>query len=61
MASVGLPVDERLVVATDYSDEAAEKAMNQLLQLGVGMSVDAVIAASDLIAIGVLRSLRNAG
>jgi DNA-binding LacI/PurR family transcriptional regulator len=62
MASVGLPVDERLVVATDYGDEAAEKAMNQLLQLGGSMSdIDAVIAASDLIAIGVLRSLRNAG
>jgi DNA-binding LacI/PurR family transcriptional regulator len=55
-------VDERLVVATDYGDEAAEKAMNQLLQLGGSTSdVDAVIAASDLIAIGVLRSLRNAG
>ena len=33
MASVGLPVDERLIVATDYGDEAAEKAMNQLLRL----------------------------
>jgi DNA-binding LacI/PurR family transcriptional regulator len=62
MASVGLPVDERLVVATDYGDEAGEKAMNQLLQLGDSVGViDAVIAASDLIAIGVLRALRNAG
>ena len=62
MASVGLPVDERLIVATDYGDEAAEKAMNQLLRLGGSMGdINAVIAASDLIAIGVLRALRNAG
>ena len=62
MASVGLPVDERLVVATDYGDEAAEKAMNQLLRLSDSTGdIDAVIAASDLIAIGVLRALRNAG
>ncbi|MGH3169403.1 MAG: LacI family DNA-binding transcriptional regulator [Trebonia sp.] len=61
MASVGLPVDERLVLATDYGDEAGEKAMNQLLRLGESVGVvDAVIAASDLIAIGVLRSLRTA-
>jgi DNA-binding LacI/PurR family transcriptional regulator len=62
MASVGLPVDKRLVLATDYSDEAGEKAMNQLLRLSDSVGViDAVIAASDLIAIGVLRALRNAG
>ena len=62
MASVGLPVDERLVVATDYGDEAAEKAMNQLLRLSDSTGdINAVIAASDLIAIGVLRALRNAG
>jgi DNA-binding LacI/PurR family transcriptional regulator len=61
MASVGLPVDERLVVATDYSDEAGEEAMNELLRLGGDAGkIDAVIAASDLIAIGVLRALRNA-
>jgi DNA-binding LacI/PurR family transcriptional regulator len=62
MAGVGLPVDERLVLATDYGDEAGEKAMNQLLRLGEDVGVvDAVIAASDLIAMGVLRALRNAG
>jgi DNA-binding LacI/PurR family transcriptional regulator len=61
MASVGLPVDERLVLATDYGDEAGEKAMNQLLRLGDDVGhIDAVIAASDLIAMGVLRALRNA-
>lgn len=62
LASVGLPVDERLVVATDYGEEAAERAMDQMLRLGGGAGdIDAVIAASDLIAIGVLRALRNAG
>jgi DNA-binding LacI/PurR family transcriptional regulator len=62
MAGVGLPVDERLVISTDYSDEGGEKAMNQLLRLGDGAChIDAVIAASDLIAIGVLRALRRAG
>jgi len=62
MASVGLPVDERLVMSTDYSDEGGEKAMNQLLRLGDGAcDIDAVIAASDLIAMGVLRALRIAG
>jgi DNA-binding LacI/PurR family transcriptional regulator len=62
LASVGLSADERLVVATDYGDEAAERAMDQLLRLGGGAGdIDAVIAVSDLIAIGVLRALRNAG
>jgi DNA-binding LacI/PurR family transcriptional regulator len=61
MASVGLPVEERLVVATDYGDEAGEKAMNQLLLDNSARDIDAVIAASDLIAVGVLRALRNAG
>ena len=59
MASVGLPVDKELIVPTDYTDEGGEKAMNRLLQLG--NRIDAVVTASDLIAVGVLRSLRSAG
>jgi DNA-binding LacI/PurR family transcriptional regulator len=59
MASVGLPVEEGLILPTNYTDEGGEKAMNHLLQSGT--RIDAVVAASDLIAVGALRALRNAG
>jgi DNA-binding LacI/PurR family transcriptional regulator len=59
MASAGLPVDERLILPTDYTDDGGEKAMDRLLQCGA--DIDAVIAASDLTAVGALRALRRAG
>jgi DNA-binding LacI/PurR family transcriptional regulator len=59
LASVGLPLDEDLILPTDYTKAGGELAMDRLLQSG--RPVDAVIAASDLVATGVLHSLQRAG
>ncbi len=59
LKQVGLPVDERLVVDSDYTEEGGERAMGELL--GRPVPIDAVIAASDLSAVGALRALRTAG
>jgi DNA-binding LacI/PurR family transcriptional regulator len=59
MAKVGLRVNESLLLPSDYTEDGGELATRQLLARGVPF--DAVVAASDLIAIGVLRALRQAG
>jgi DNA-binding LacI/PurR family transcriptional regulator len=58
MEKVGLPVDERRIAAGDYTDEGGERAMSELL--GRGVPIDAVVAASDVSAVGALRALRTA-
>jgi LacI family transcriptional regulator len=53
----GLPVDEKLIVAGDFTENSGYTSMRQLLPL----EPDAVFVASDLMAVGVLRALRQAG
>lgn len=55
----GHPVDENLVVAGDFSHHSGVNAMRELLLHAP--DIDAVFAASDLMAIGALRALRDAG
>ena len=55
MERVGLPIDERLIVASDYTEEGGEQAMHDLL--GRQVPIDAVVAASDVSAVGALRAL----
>jgi LacI family transcriptional regulator len=52
-----LPVDERLVVAGDYTEESGSMGMQRLLSA----SPTALFAASDVMAIGALKALREAG
>ncbi len=59
LEACGLPVSDDLVVASDYTDIGGERAMTALLARR--RDVDAVVAASDLAAVGVLRALRLAG
>jgi DNA-binding LacI/PurR family transcriptional regulator len=59
LADAGLPEDPSLVVESDYTAQGGERAMRDVLERGV--PVDAVVAASDLVAYGVLRALRAAG
>ncbi|MEU0742820.1 LacI family DNA-binding transcriptional regulator [Streptomyces sp. NPDC006134] len=59
LADVGLRPDGALVVESDYTTEGAARATARLLERGV--PVDAVVAASDTVAYGVLRALRAAG
>jgi LacI family transcriptional regulator len=53
----GLAVDPNLMVEGDFTEAAAYAAMQRLLPL----NPDAVFAASDVMAIGALRAVRDAG
>jgi DNA-binding LacI/PurR family transcriptional regulator len=58
LEKVGLPVDERRIAGGDYTEDGGERAMSELL--GRGVAVDAVVAASDVSAVGAMRALRTA-
>jgi DNA-binding LacI/PurR family transcriptional regulator len=55
----GLPVDEDLIAYGDFSEPSGVAAMRQLLARRPDL--DAVFIASDLMAVGALRALREAG
>ncbi|MCY9782828.1 LacI family transcriptional regulator [Nocardiopsis sp. EMB25] len=59
MEEAGLGVDERLVTAGDFSVDGGARAMERLLE--TAGDFDAVFAASDLMAVGALRVLRERG
>jgi DNA-binding LacI/PurR family transcriptional regulator len=54
-----LPHDPALVVPVHFEIASAESAVHALLSQGVAF--DGVVAASDLIALGVMRALRQTG
>jgi DNA-binding LacI/PurR family transcriptional regulator len=60
LAAAGLAADEDLVEPGDFTEEGGAAAMARLLARP-GPPVDAVFAASDLMAAGALRALRAAG
>jgi LacI family transcriptional regulator, galactose operon repressor len=53
----GLAIDPNLIVESDFTESGAHAAMQRLLPF----NPDAVFAASDVMAIGALRALRDAG
>jgi DNA-binding LacI/PurR family transcriptional regulator len=53
------PYDDRLIAYGDFSEASGADAMNRLLHLNPGL--DAVFAASDLMAAGAIRALREQG
>ena len=53
----GLAPDPNLMIESDFSEEGGRAAMQQLLPY----APDAVFAASDMMAVGALRALREAG
>jgi LacI family transcriptional regulator len=57
MARRGRNVDESLIVDSDFTEAGGYYAMQQLLHA----EPDAVFAASDLMAIGAMRAVREAG
>uniref|UniRef100_A0AAU2VVF0 LacI family transcriptional regulator n=1 Tax=Streptomyces sp. NBC_00008 TaxID=2903610 RepID=A0AAU2VVF0_9ACTN len=59
LADAGLEPDERLIAPADFSEEGGVRAMRELLDRRP--DVDAVFAASDLMAAGARQVLREAG
>jgi DNA-binding LacI/PurR family transcriptional regulator len=59
LAAAGREVDESLVEVGDFSEVSGATAMTALLERRP--DIDAVFAASDLMALGALRVLREAG
>ncbi|MFF5103444.1 LacI family DNA-binding transcriptional regulator [Streptomyces sp. NPDC000134] len=55
--AAGVPVDELLVGTGDFTEEGAVRAMRSLLERAPDL--DAVFAASDLMAVGALAELRR--
>ncbi|MEU8698102.1 LacI family DNA-binding transcriptional regulator [Streptomyces sp. NPDC048680] len=59
VSEAGLEPDERLIALADFSEEGGVRAMRELLDRRP--DVDAVFAASDLMAAGARQVLREAG
>ena len=59
LATAGLDREALVVAFGDYSEESGVRAMREVLD--AGLVPDAVFAASDLMAVGALRVLREAG
>ncbi|MFF8290402.1 LacI family DNA-binding transcriptional regulator [Streptomyces sp. NPDC016309] len=57
--AAGLPADDRLVAAADFTEEGGRRAMRELLDRCP--DVDGVFAASDVMAAGARGVLREAG
>ncbi|MET8378525.1 LacI family DNA-binding transcriptional regulator [Streptomyces microflavus] len=58
LAAAGLPPDERLIAPADFTEEGGARAMRELLARRPHL--DAVFAASDVMAAGVRQVLREA-
>jgi DNA-binding LacI/PurR family transcriptional regulator len=59
LAGAGLPIREDRAARADFTEEGGSRAMHRLLERGV--SPDAVFAASDVMAAGARRALRERG
>lgn len=59
LQAAGLPVDSELIVPSHFDVEAAEAAVDVLLDRKVAF--DGIVAASDQLALGALRALNLAG
>ncbi|MEV6687212.1 LacI family DNA-binding transcriptional regulator [Streptomyces sp. NPDC051130] len=59
LAAAGHPADEQLIAAGDFTEEGGRRAMRELLERRPAL--DAVFAASDVMAAGARLELRAAG
>lgn len=59
LGDAGMPVDPALEVKADNTEQAAYEAVKELLESGLGF--DALFAVTDVLAIGGMRALIDAG
>lgn len=59
LGQAGLPFDETLMVPAHFTVESAEASVDAMI--GRGLGFDGIVAASDLIALGAVRSLLHHG
>ena len=59
LAAAGLPFRDELVVACDWNSESGYRTMHRLLDHGPRM--DAIVAANDRVAFGILKALHERG
>ena len=59
LEQAGLAFDEALMVPAHFTVESAEASVDAMV--GRGLDFDGIVAASDLIALGAIRSLLHAG
>ncbi|WP_329101769.1 LacI family transcriptional regulator [Micromonospora sp. NBC_01699] len=59
LLGAGLAVDPKLVIRSDYSRRGARAAVTAAL--GDGVTLDAMVCVNDLVAIGAIEALRDAG
>ncbi len=59
LTQAGMPIDPALILPAHFEVESAEAAIDALIHHHV--EFDGVVAASDLIALGAIRSLQHAG
>ncbi|GHU69456.1 catabolite control protein A [Spirochaetia bacterium] len=55
----GIPIDEKMFFAVDYTPEGGVEAAKRIMEMDV--RPDAIVCASDMIAMGVLRELNRQG
>lgn len=55
----GIKIDERLILQTHFDFESGEASIDELV--GEGIEFDGIVAASDMIALGAIRSLMRKG
>ncbi|HEX2623349.1 MAG TPA: LacI family DNA-binding transcriptional regulator [Phototrophicaceae bacterium] len=59
LQSAGIPIDERLIISGAFSRDSGYLGMQQLLRQG--LPIDGLFAGSDIIALGAIQAIQEAG
>jgi len=59
LQTAGIPIDERLILTGTFTQESGYLRMKQLL--GLGLPIDGVFAGTDIIALGAIHAIQDAG
>lgn len=61
LKELGLPLDPRLIWSGDFTHQGGYQAVQDNLELVVKLGITAIFASNDLMAVGALQALREAG